>query len=182
MKQETPVKNDESKIVERHVDALLRHRQDELKKRKFQEKFVDGVTKFISTMAFFYFHFFLFTSWILLNSNIFHITAFDPKFVFLATFASIEAIFLTIFVLIGQKRMKIQADKWAELDLQVSLLTEHEVTKVMTLVTAIAKKLDLKEADSSEISEITKDIHPEKVLEKMELAASKLEDTSRFDD
>ena len=50
------------------------------------------------------------------------------------------------------------------------------------LVTAIAKKLDVKKADSNEISEITKDIHPEKVLEKMEVAASKLEDTTQFDD
>jgi uncharacterized membrane protein len=133
-------------------------------------------------MVSFYFHFFLFTSWILLNTFVFNITAFDPKFFFLATFASIEAIFQTIFVLIGQRRMKIQADKWAKLDLQVSLLTEHEVTKVVTLVTAIAKKLDVKEADSNEISEITKDIHPEKVLEKMEVAASKLEDTTQFDD
>jgi uncharacterized membrane protein len=64
----------------------------------------------------------------------------------LAMFASVEAIFLSTFVLISQNRMNLQADKHADLDLQVSLLSKHEVRRLITLVTAIAKKMDIPDA------------------------------------
>jgi uncharacterized membrane protein len=67
--------------------------------------------------------------------------------------------------------MNLQADKWAELDLQVSLLTEHEVTHIMNLVRAIAKKMDIKEEEGTDIEELSKDISPEKVLDTMEKAS-----------
>jgi len=51
------------------------------------------------------------------------------------------------------------------------LLTEHEVTRIMNLVKAIAKKMEIQEADDKEIDEISKDIHPDKVLDTMEKAA-----------
>ena len=56
----------------------------------------------------------------------------DPSFVVLAMMASVEAIFLSTFVLISQNRMAAAADKRADLDLQISLLAEHEVTKLVT--------------------------------------------------
>lgn len=83
-------------------------------------------------------------------------------------FASVEAIFLSTFVLISQNRMNTQADKRADLDLQVSLLAEHEVTRLKTLVTAMAKKMDITEANDPEIEELSKDVQPEKVLDTME--------------
>ena len=50
--------------------------------------------------------------------------------------ASVEAIFLSTFVLITQNRMAAAADKRAELDLQISLLAEHEVTRIVAIVSA----------------------------------------------
>ena len=159
------------KVVERNVNALLHHKEEESRKRNFQEKLVDAVTEFTSSMLSIYVHGFFFGAWIILNLHWLNLKPFDPHFIFLATFAAVEAIFLTTFVLIGQKRMNIQADKWAELDLQVSLLTEHEVTRLMNLVTAIAKKMDIQEANDKEIEGLSKDIPPEKVLDAMEKAA-----------
>ena len=52
----------------------------------------------------------------------------------LAMIASVEAIFLSTFVLISQNRMAAAADKRADLDLQISLLAEHEVTSLVTLL------------------------------------------------
>ncbi|MGJ8868739.1 DUF1003 domain-containing protein, partial [Salmonella enterica] len=71
--------------------------------------------------------------------------------IMLATFAAVEAIFLTTFVLIGQRHMNIQSEKWAELDLQISLLTEHEVTRILTAITAVAKKMDIEVVKNKEI-------------------------------
>lgn len=68
--------------------------------------------------------------------------------------------------------MNAQADKWSELDLQISLLTEHEVTKILTLITAIAKKMNIEVAQNKEIEELSKEVHPEKVLDTMEKAST----------
>jgi uncharacterized membrane protein len=168
-----------AKVVERNVNALLRRKKQESNKRSVQEKIVDSITEFISTMYSVYFHLALFGIWILWNTGAFHLKPFDRSFIILATFAAVEAIFLTTFVLIGQKRINIQADKWAELDLQVSLLTEHEVTRMLNLIMAIAKKMDIGEADDQEIEELSKDIHPDKVLDTMEKASDKSEQSSR---
>ena len=54
---------------------------------------------------------------------------FDPSFVILAMVASVEAIFLSTFVLISQNRMQFLSEKRAELSLHISLLAEHEVTR-----------------------------------------------------
>jgi len=61
--------------------------------------------------------------------------------------ASVEAIFLSTFVLISQNRMQAQANKRAELDLQISLLAEHEVTQLVTLLDAVARRLDVHPSD-----------------------------------
>ena len=157
-------------VVERNVDALLQHKNEQIKNRNFKEKLIDAITDFTGSMLSVYIHLILFGTWIAWNLGWLNLKRFDPEFIFLATFAAVEAIFLSTFVLIGQRRMNIQAEKWAELDLQVSLLTEHEVTRMMTLVTAIAKKMQIEEAEDKEIEELSKDIHPEKVLDTMEKA------------
>ncbi len=84
--------------------------------------------------------------------------------------ASVEAIFLSTFVLISQNRMAAEADKRAELDLQISLLTEHELTRVAELLTQIARKLELEPEAREELQETTQHIAPERVMDKIEEA------------
>ena len=169
-----PGVQDMAKVVERNVNALLHHRKQEEKKRSFGDKVVDAVTAFAGSMSSLYMHFIFYGLWIAWNQGWLGLKIFDPEFIYMATFAAVEAIFLTTFVLIGQKRMNVQADKWAELDLQVSLLTEHELTRVLNLVKEIAKKMEIEieEAEDKEIEELSKDIHPEKVLDTMEKASN----------
>lgn len=157
-----------ARIIERNIDALLRRLRQEEKQKTGEEKLADNVTRFTGSMLFVYIHLTLFGLWIFWNLGWLGLKPFDPSFVVLAMFASVEAIFLSTFVLISQIRMNVQADKRAELDLQVSLLTEHEVTRLITLVTAIAKKMDIEEAYHPEIDELSKDVQPEKVMDTME--------------
>ena len=82
--------------------------------------------------------------------------------------ASVEAIFLSTFILITQNRMSAAADKRAELDLQISLLAEHEVTKLAALVSAIADRLGIRTEVDAEVDELKQDIAPEAVLEEIE--------------
>ncbi len=160
-----------TEVVERNVTALLERKMEEKKRRTPTEKMVVAITEFAGSMYSIIFHVFFFGTWIAWNLHLLNIKPFDPDFIYIASFVGIEAIFLTTFVLMGQKHMNAHAVKWSELDLQVSLLTEHEVTRILTLVTAVARKMEIEVAEDKEIEELSKDIHPGKVLDTMEKAA-----------
>ncbi|MFL6513526.1 MAG: DUF1003 domain-containing protein [Chthoniobacterales bacterium] len=155
-------------VVERNIRALIARRQQEEQRKPAQQRMADAVTRFTGSIRFVYIHLILFGSWIALNLPWLPTPKFDPTFVVLAMFASVEAIFLSTFVLITQNRMAEQADKRAELDLQVSLLAEHEVTRLLNLVTAIADKLEIDVHTDPELEELRKDVPPERVLDAME--------------
>jgi len=157
-----------ARIVERNIQALLHQRKQENKQQTTEEKLADAVTRFAGSMLFVYIHLALFGSWIILNLGWLGVKPFDPSFVVLAMFASVEAIFLSTFVLISQNRASMQADRRADLDLQVSLLSEHEVTRLITLVTAIAKKMDIEDAHRPELNELAQDVRPENVMKTMD--------------
>jgi uncharacterized membrane protein len=93
---------------------------------------------------------------------------FDKSFVILATEASVAAIFLSTFVLISQNKMAAAADKRADLDLQINLLAEHEVTKVAGMLAAVMEHLGPPAYQDAEIDEITRDVAPEIVLDEIE--------------
>jgi uncharacterized membrane protein len=157
-----------AQIVERNIEALLKRRKEEDATRNTEEKLADGVTRFAGSMLFVYIHLALFGLWIIWNLNWIGLKPFDPSFVVLAMFASVEAIFLSTFVLISQNRASVLADRRADLDLQVSLLSEHEVTRLIILVTAIAKKMDIEDAQQPELDELAQDVHPENVMDTMD--------------
>ncbi|RDC63235.1 DUF1003 domain-containing protein [Adhaeribacter pallidiroseus] len=168
-----------AQIVERNIHALLNRRQQEAANRTWQDKLADAVTKFAGSMLFVIIHLILFGTWILWNSNLFPVKQFDPSLVILAMVASVEAIFLSTFVLISQNRMALIADKRADLDLQVSLLAEHEITRLVTLVAQIAKKMDIQESENPEIPELEQDVRPEKVLDTIEKIEDKFNATGK---
>jgi uncharacterized membrane protein len=158
-----------AKVVDRNIRALLEHRQEQQVSRSREERIADAITAFAGSMRFVYIHLLVFGLWILINLGWLPVVPrFDPSFVVLAMVASVEAIFLSTFVLISQNRMAALADKRADLDLQVSLLTEHEITRLITLVTAIAERMELEAAQNPELAELSRDVQPEKVMEKME--------------
>jgi uncharacterized membrane protein len=93
-------------------------------------------------MLFVYIHLGIFGFWIVANLGwIPAVPLWDPSFVILAMWPSVEAILLSTFVLINQNRIAGAADKRADLDLQISLLAEHEVTKLVTPKSAVADRL-----------------------------------------
>ncbi len=154
-------------VVERNIEALLERSKQEDARRPAQHRLADAVTRFTGSLTFVAVHLVVFGLWVLINAGLLPLPRWDPSFVILATVASVEAIFLSTFVLISQNRMQAQADERANLDLQVSLLSEHEVTRLITLVQAIADKLEVVEASDPELAELAKDVAPERVLDAM---------------
>ena len=154
-------------VVERNITALLARRQREDREKTRQDRLADAITRFTGSMTFVLIHLVLFGVWIVVNLGWTPVKPFDPSFVVLAMVASVEAIFLSTFVLISQNRMQALADKRADLDLQVSLLAEHEVTQLITLVREMARKMGIEEQDP-ELDELERDVAPEMVLDEME--------------
>jgi uncharacterized membrane protein len=155
-------------IVDRNIQALLARRQQEEKNKSVQDRTADAISRFTGSMPFVYLHLFVFGVWIIVSLGWTPLPPFDPTFVTLAMFASVEAIFLSTFVLITQNRMAVQADRRADLDLHVSLLAEHEVTRLITLVSAIAEEMGIETSKHPELPELEKDVDPEKVMDQIE--------------
>jgi uncharacterized membrane protein len=160
-------------VVHRNIQALLEVQEKYEEARSTEERAADRITTFAGTMRFVYLHAALFGGWIILNLGLIPgIKPFDPfPFVMLAMWASVEAIFLSTFVLISQNRMMMLSEKRADLDLQVSLLAEHEVTRLIHMVDALSRRLGMPEPTDKEISELKEDVAPEAVLDEIERAA-----------
>jgi uncharacterized membrane protein len=158
-----------SPVLERNIQSLKARREREEAEATAQERIADAITRFTGSMLFVYIHLVIFGFWIIANLGwIPGVPKWDESFVILAMWASVEAIFLSTFVLISQNRMQAAADKRADLDLQISLLSEHEVTKLTALVAAMAERMGVRTEVDAELGEITQDIAPEAVLDEIE--------------
>ena len=137
-----------------------------------QERLAETITSFAGSMSFVYLHLAAYAAWIALNLGLIPgVPKFDPSFVILATEASVEAIFLSTFVLISQNRTAAASDKRADLDLHINLLTEHKLTKLSEVVLAIAARLDVRVGEAADMQEIQKDVAPEAVLDELDAKA-----------
>jgi uncharacterized membrane protein len=158
-----------AKVVERNIETMDEHRLEADEARSTQDRIADWITHLSGSMAFVYFHVAWFTIWILINLGIAGLPAFDPfPYGLLTTIVSLEAIFLSTFVLVSQNRQAQIAEQRAELDLQINLLSEYETTRVLTLVDAIAEKLGIDACDNQELKELEEDVRPKDVLATLE--------------
>ena len=155
-------------IVDRNIKALVARRLKEEQKKRVDQKLAATITGFTANMAFVYTHIAIFGVWICWNIGLFHLKPFDPSFTGLMLTTAIEAIFLTTFVLINQKSLDAQADQRADLDLHISLLAEHQISRLISLVKRIGEKLEIDETDLSEIDRLEEEVHPDKVIDILE--------------
>jgi uncharacterized membrane protein len=158
-----------STALRRNIEAMEQRRLRQAAAATRQERVVEAITDFMGSMRFVYLHLALYGAWVFTNLSVVPgLPKFDPTFVGLAVCASLEALFLSTFVLMSQNRLSTAETKRADLDLQISLLTEHEVTKLTEMVEEIAKHFDIKTASHPELAEVKKNIVPEAVLDEIE--------------
>ncbi|TJX79769.1 MAG: DUF1003 domain-containing protein [Mesorhizobium sp.] len=174
----TPAPEGLAPALARNIEALVERRKRDAMAASLQQRAAAAISGFAGSMTFVYIHLVFFGAWIVLNLGIVTvIKPWDPSLVILAMFASVEAIFLSTFVLINQNRMAAEDDARADLDLQVSLLNEHETTKLIRLVEAIAKRLDVDTQAYDELEELKRDVAPEAILDKIEEADARAAST-----
>ena len=135
------------------------------------ERIADRLTGFAGSTPFLALHVVWFASWIGWNSlhvgqRIFGLPAFDPfPFGLLTMVVSLEAIFLSIFVLLSQRRESAIADLREELTLQVNLRIEEEVTKTLQLVAGLYRRMGHELAQDPELREMLQPFDPQKIEE-----------------
>jgi uncharacterized membrane protein len=131
--------------IEENVDAIKSWDRALLLRRSQAERISDAITNVAASGGSILAHAIWFATWILINSDVIPgVTAFDKfPFSLLTMIVSLEAIFLALFVLATQNRLGKQSDLRANLDLQIDLLVEREMTAVLQLLNDIARHLDV---------------------------------------
>lgn len=123
----------------------------------------DWLTTFASSTGFFFFHVLAFAVWLVWNT-ILPVPQFDPfPFGLLTMIVSLEAIFLSIFVLMSQGRESRIGELREELTLQVNLRIEEEVTKSLHLVAGLYTRLGLTLGNDPELKEMLQPLDPKKM-------------------
>ncbi|MBX9934170.1 MAG: DUF1003 domain-containing protein [Methylobacterium sp.] len=164
-----PSESGYSSVLGRNIHALQERQRIEQVRTPLQDRIADAVTRFCGSMAFVCLHAVVVLGWIAANRNwLPGLPVFDESFVILATAASVEAIFLSTFVLISQNRAAAAANARADLDLQINLLSEHEITRLLALTAAIAERLGVEEAEDPGLAELKQHVAPEKVLDELQ--------------
>ena len=115
-------------------------------------------------------HLFWFVLWLVINLNVVPgIPVFDPfPFSFLTMIVSLEAIFLTLFVLVSQNRMSQEADRRAQLDLQINILAERETTMILRMLDEISAHLKIGTSTRSEHEELLKETRIDELAQKLD--------------
>jgi uncharacterized membrane protein len=130
----------------------------------------DGVARFAGSFAFFAMNALWFAGWIVVNAGLVPgVRSFDPyPFTFLTLVVSLEAIFLSIFVLASENRAAQQAERRAQLDLQVNLLAEQESTAALQMLRALCDHLGVNHGSPPGEEELAEKTAPESLMAEMD--------------
>ena len=156
-------------VIERNIRTIIDLRHKAANRRNLEDRVSDIITDVSGRMIFVYFHAVWFGLWIILNTGLLGFKAFDPfPYGLLTMIVSLEAIFLSTFVLISQNRMNELAESRADLDLHIGLLSEHETTRVLQMLDAIQTKLGIENHAESDLADLEMETKPEDVLAEIE--------------
>ncbi|MEO8577668.1 MAG: DUF1003 domain-containing protein [Gemmatimonadales bacterium] len=158
-----------SPILERNIRALAGLAEEQQKAVSLEDRIAMGISRFAGSMRFVYLHAIVFGLWAAADLGFIPgIRGFDHDLIGLNTVATIEAIFLATFVLIAQNRMSASAETRNHLDVQVSLLTEHETTHILRLVAAIGEKMGVADVTDPEIEQLIRRVEPQEMIDQID--------------
>ena len=148
---------------------ILGLRNEEDFSEAWYDRTADYLTRVFGTIEFFFVNAVFFGIWIIWNSNIIpELHAFDPfPFGFLTMIVSLEAIFLSVIVLISQNRAGEISDVRQKLDFEVNIRAEEEITRVIHMLDEIHDHLGLDPHDDEELKQMKEKIDLQKLGEEI---------------
>ena len=153
-----------------NIETIVRLEGEAEERVSHTDRLSAAIGKFAGTTSFIVVQVAGVAAYIAINTRLLTLVpAFDPyPFPLLAVVLGLEAVLLTTFVLIRQNQMSLRADQRSHLDLQIDLLTEREVTKIIQLVHAMSKHLGIEEhvadaetrqlGEETEVEDIARDV------------------------
>src|ERR1041385_2852715 len=128
-------------LTQRNIEIVRKLEEAANQERTTSDRVARIVARFCGSMTFVWVHVVGFGGWITLNL-VPGLTHIDPfPFTFLTFIVSLEAIFLSTFILFSQNQDTRLSDRRNHLDLQINLLSEQENTKMLMMLLAIAEKV-----------------------------------------
>jgi uncharacterized membrane protein len=148
--------NGSASVLDKQCDHVTKTIEDILKveslERTYTERIADTITSFFGSTGFIWLHVLWFSLWIIFNLPGWGFEPLDPfPFTFLTMIVSLEAIFLSAFILMSENRQGRLADRRARVNLQVDMIAEREITKLMELVMDIHSQLGIKKPVDDEL-------------------------------
>lgn len=142
-----------------------------LKKRPIYIKAADELTTYFGSLSFLLLNAVVFSGWIIVNLGYLRpvIEPFDQfPFILLTMVVSLEAIFLTIIVLLSQNRQSVINSLREELHMQVNLIAERELTKALQLISDIHSHLKITRRDDPELDAMLKQLNTSYIEHRLE--------------
>jgi uncharacterized membrane protein len=148
-------------LTERNVRTILDLERAARSKQNASQRMAERISAFCGSMRFVWVHVAAFTAWITVNTlpGLPHLDPFP--FTFLTLIVSLEAIFLSTFILISQNEETRATERRNALDLQINLLTEQENTQMLRMLERIADKLGISFEDDPAVSVLEQATRPE---------------------
>jgi len=158
-----------SGVVLQNIRAVCELEQNALDQRSWGERLGDSISHYAGQVWFIALHFLWFTTWIVLNAGVVPgVPGFDPyPYPFLTFAVSLEAIFLSLFILMSQNRAARQADQRAHLDLQINLLAELESTRILEMLKVLCDHHGLSAGLSPDIQQLAQPTEPKTVVSEL---------------
>jgi len=154
--------------IRRNIESIALLEKAFERRRTPVDRVSDAVSAFAGSIRFIAANAGLIVAWTLWNLLAPSHLRFDPGFGVLQLTIAIEALFLSAFVLMSQNRQKRQAEHWAHVGLQISLLAEQESTKMLQMMENICRFLGMeKTGRDQELKQLTEQVPVVKLAEEV---------------
>jgi uncharacterized membrane protein len=168
--------NTAADLTRRNVERVMALESSEHAKATAADRVADAITAFSGSIRFVWITVILVGGWIGANLVLPRHDRVDPfPFPLLTLVLSVEAIFLSIFILMSQNRAAKVSDKRGHLDLQLNMLTEQENTKMLQMLEDIGRVVGAEFCSGPEVEVLAEATQPEALSQQIDQAAEAVE-------
>jgi len=154
-------------LTQRNIEAVRQLEEAAKEERTASDRVAEVIAKFCGSMTFVWVHVAWFGIWVLINviPRLPHIDPFP--FTFLTLVVSLEAIFLSTFILISQNHDSKISERRNHLDLQINLLSEQENTQMLVILRAIAEKVGANLSSHDQVEALSEETKPQRLVKQI---------------
>ena len=164
------------KFTEGNIETILRSEEHRRASAPSSYRKIQTLTAYCGTIPFLIANAALTLLWMAVNQWLWH---FDPyPYTFLVFGLSIEAIFLSILILINQNMATAESERRHHLDLQINLLNERETTALLRLTTLMASALGVSHAEQQEVRQFADETDPAAVFSQIVQAEARRKESA----